>query len=659
MAYKNKLSAFKQSEDEEKEEKVESAGDILNKQRTEQEEKDAELDAYENIVGDDDDDSDGLGFGPIELGLSKGNYLYGSEAAITKAHNDGMTELMNTLSVIAEKEREMKDAKRATAQEEGFGSLKDQKKFGKAEKKLEKGKIKQAEKKISKISSSEEKKAELDQRAEMMRKGYSDSQGNLTEKGKREKERRRERFEISRELRDVELEEMEQEPEESATPMKSPLKAGVHRFNVDALRRGAMGAGDRSANTRANTQGMSNVYDIFSVQRDLQRKRTEKELANYNIDEVQSGFESFNNGGSTCGEYVKTKKEKLAKLKAKARRVNPNSKKFQDYKSQMKEIDNSMKKLNGVMEGLQLHKADFADKHGKGDQDNDGRFRYSEATRQSDSYFYLQQAMNKTAPMIIQEDGSVVFKVMNKGGEGFSAMTMDQMQEGIYEKDDSGYQFYAAVQDSVAANHKANNYFDETTANANLGKIFGFGEDVNKNNLMSWVHDFPEIGKDGKTFINNYMDQKLGDARIKVAGGMIDELLTKGHISQEDYDAIMFTEDKDGKQIEDGIDLEEAMMITGKVKGTDFAISDEALTNEYIPEAQYFDPDNTHDWGQESTFDMTLSGDSEGRTIGMHVRDELKAYYMQMLKDKHNKLVDAEIRGNGKGTHTKDWSQPK
>ena len=35
MAYKNKLSAFKQSEDEEKEEKVESAGDILNKQRTE------------------------------------------------------------------------------------------------------------------------------------------------------------------------------------------------------------------------------------------------------------------------------------------------------------------------------------------------------------------------------------------------------------------------------------------------------------------------------------------------------------------------------------------------------------------------------------------------------------------------------------------------
>ena len=45
-----------------------------------------------------------------------------------------MTELMNTLSVIAEKEREMKDAKRATAQEEGFGSLKDQRKFGKAEK---------------------------------------------------------------------------------------------------------------------------------------------------------------------------------------------------------------------------------------------------------------------------------------------------------------------------------------------------------------------------------------------------------------------------------------------------------------------------------------------------------------------------------------------
>ena len=622
MAYKNKLSAFKQSESSEPEvDEVKSAGQILTDKEKEEEQKQAERDAYEDIVGN-NDDSDGLGFEPIKLGLSKGNYLYGSEAAIIKANNDGMTELMNTLSVIAEKEREMKDAKRAD------------KEAIEAQEKAERGET-------------EEQKKEVDKQLE----GFDPNKKNTTSEEAQEALEDKENKKENEIKLKTNPSYMSSSFTMKASPMKSPLKAGVHRFNVDALRRGAMGAHDTSASTRANTQGMSNVYDIFSVQRDLQRKRTEKELANYNIDDVQSGFESFNNGGSTCGEYVKGKKDELARLKAKARRVNPNSQKFQDYKSKMKEIDNSMKKLNGVMEGLQLHKADFADKHGKGDQDNDGRFRYSEATRQSDSYFYLQQAMNKTAPMIIQEDGSVVFKVMNKGGEGFSAMTIDQMQEGIYEKDDSGYQFYATVQDSVSKNHQANNYFDETTVNANLGKIFGFGEDVNKNNLMSWIHDFPEIGKDGKTFINNYMDSKVGDAKIKWATDTLE--MYKDTIGEAEYKEIM----KDGVTLEEAEELQKNSNLHQAFgeKG----ITDEMIVNEYIPEAQYFDPDNAHDWGQESTFDMTLSGENEGRTIGMHIRDELKAYYMQMLKDKHNKLVDAEIRGNGKGTHTKDWSQPK
>jgi hypothetical protein len=52
---------------------------------------------------------------------------------------------------------------------------------------------------------------------------------------------------------------------------------------------------------------------------------------------------------------------------------------------------------------------------------------------------------------------------------------------------------------------------------------------------------------------------------------------------------------------------------------------------------------------------MTLSGKNEGRTIGMHIRDELKAYYMKMLRAKHDKLVNAEIRGNGKDTYTDDY----
>ena len=622
MAYKNKLSAFKQSEsfgEEEQEVTQDSAGDILNRNKTEQEQKDKEREDYEKKAEEDNTFGSTL-HDPINFGLSKGNYLYGSEAALTQAQNDGMTELYNTLAVIAEKERENKDARRAE-------------KDGTTQENQEEDKEESPESKMRGYDSDSD--------------GVPDSIDKDTKPGKKKKPNDRDGDGIPDSI-DKDSEKKENEgfridiPGTSANKMKlSPFKAGVHRFNVDALRKGAMGASNNSRTTKAHTEGVSNLYDVFSIQRDLQRKRTEKELANYNIDEVQSGFESFNNGGSTAGDYAKTKKQELAKLKAKARRVNPNSKKFQDYKSQMKEIDNSMKKLNGVMEGLQLNKADFANKHGKGDTDVDGRFRYSEATRQSDSYFYLQQAMNKTAPMIIQEDGSVVFKVMNKGGDGYSAMTMDQMQEGVYEKDDAGYGFYAAVQDSVAANHKANNYFDETTANANMGKIFGFGEDVNKNNLMSWIHDFPEIGKDGKTFINNYMESKIGDAKIKWAEKTLN--LYKDTIGEAEYKSIM----KGGVTLEEAEELQKSSFLDG---GN--GIGDAAIVEEYIPEAKYFDPDNTSDWGQKSTFNMTLSGDGENRTIGMHVRDELKTYYMQMLKDKHNKLVNAEVRGNGKNTYT-------
>ena len=74
---------------------------------------------------------------------------------------------------------------------------------------------------------------------------------------------------------------------------------------------------------------------------------------------------------------------------------------------------------------------------------------------------------------------------------------------------------------------------------------------------------------------------------------------------------------------------------------------------EYDKAYKYFDPDNATDCGQVSDFSMLFSGENTNeRTIGEHIRDELKAYYMDRLKKRHDKNVDAEVRGSGKNTYT-------
>ena len=421
------------------------------------------------------------------------------------------------------------------------------------------------------------------------------------------------------------------------TMKASPAK---YKFNVAGLRKGMLGASNVK-NIKAASAGLNNMYNVFSLMRDQQRMKTEAELANFNIDKVQSGFDDFNNGTFATGEYVSAQKRKLAALKAKARKLNANSYEFQKLKSEMKQIDNNMKQLNGAMEGLQLEKADFADKHGKGDQDKDGRFRYSEATRQSDSYFYLQQVMNKTAPMVIDKTGSIMFEVSKTDGSGMQMMTLEQMQQGIYERDDNGKEYYGALQDAVDKNHQANMLFDEGAVNAGLGKIFGYNKDVNKKNVMSWVHDFPELGADGKTFIQHYKEVKLPNAKIAWATKTLEQY--KDQIP--DYNEI----------IKDGVSLEEAQALqkssfefTGET-----GVTDDMIMLEYDKAYKYFDPDNTTDWGQVSDFSMPFSGENTNeRTIGEHIRDELKAYYMDRLKKRHNKNVNAEVRGNGKDTYT-------
>ena len=197
------------------------------------------------------------------------------------------------------------------------------------------------------------------------------------------------------------------------------------------------------------------------------------------------------------------------------------------------------------------------------------------------------------------------------------------------------------MQDAVDKNHRANMMFDEGAANAGLGKMFGYNKDVNKKNVMSWIHDFPELGADGKTFIQHYKETKLPDAKVAWATSTLEQYKDK----IPNYDQI----------VADGVTLEEAEALqkssfefTGET-----GVTDDMILNSQVPEMQYFDPDNTADWGQVSKFSLIYSGENNNeRTIGEHIRDELKAYYMDRLKKRHNKNVDAENRVNGKDTYT-------
>ena len=112
--------------------------------------------------------------------------------------NNSLTDLYNTLSMLKEKELQNRAEKNEMAISEGFESHKDKKQQEKAEKKEKKG-IEKREKKTLK---------------EMIGKGYADKDGNLTEAGKAEKERRQQEFDDKR------FEEMEEKEYDQAEENK-------------------------------------------------------------------------------------------------------------------------------------------------------------------------------------------------------------------------------------------------------------------------------------------------------------------------------------------------------------------------------------------------------------------------------------------------------
>ena len=420
--------------------------------------------------------------------------------------------------------------------------------------------------------------------------------------------------------------------------MKSPMKR-AYKANVEAFYK--IGRGMVGQPENIGFQALDAGLDIISLIRKRNRDAVEKELQNFNIDDVQNGFNDFKNGQLSCTNWATQKKKELAELRRQARRVNPNSEKFQELKMQMSQLDATSKRLNGAMELLQDAKAEWADMHGMGDKEDDGRFRYSKATRESESYHNLNEIMTKQAGMEIDENGQIVFHVMRKDGSGIFKTTLDQALEGVYEIDEAGQENFDALRDQVIKDQRNNLFFDQGKYRANLNQIFGEGEDVNKKVLMSWMYDFPEFSSNGKSFINNYTNDGLESAKVQWATDTINQYKGSGGLKDEVYNDLMGDGKITPEEADEFLETYKRFRVPGSEEPM---VDDNYLIENYMPLNKYFDPDNSFDWGQK------LSG--EDITIGQKIRDELITYYMDQLMDLHDQYVNAENRGNGKDTYT-------
>ena len=492
----------------------------------------------------------------------------------------------------------------------------------------------------------EEKRGKKKQIKEMRKKGYADKEGNLTDAGKAEKQRRQQEFDDKRfeQMSEEEYDQAEENKIEtfpSSNKMKSPIKK-AYKANVEAFYKIGRGMVGQPSNIVGQAADLG--LDIVSLIRKRNRDAVEKELQNFNIDNVQNGFNDFKNGQLSCTNWATQKKKELALLRNQARKVNPKSEKFQELKMQMGQLDATSKRLNGAMELLQDAKAEWADMHGMGDKEDDGRFRYSKATRESESYHNLNEIMTKQAGMEIDENGQIVFHVMRKDGSGIFKTTLDQALEGIYEIDEAGQENFDALRDEVVRDQRNNMFFNEGKYRANLNQIFGEGEDVNKKVLMSWMYDFPEFSNNGKSFITNYTNDGLESAKIQWAKDTINQYKGSGAFKEEVYNDLM----ADGEiTAEEADEFLETYEIFRKPGSEEPMVDDNYLIENYMPLNKYFDPDNSFDWGQK------LPG--EDVTIGQKIRDELIKYYMNQLEKHHDQYVSAEIRGNGKDTYTDDY----
>lgn len=254
--------------------------------------------------------------------------------------------------------------------------------------------------------------------------------------------------------------------------------------------------------------GPTELINRIALMKKGVREATDKELENYSLDEVQDGFNSFENGNNACTSYLTEAKRELASLKAEARKVGHDDPRFDEIKSKMTKVEDRWKKLNTKMTSVQLEKDNWANMHGKGDGDgnNDGRFKYSDATllEGNNDYDYLNQVMANNASMLINNNGDIEFEVASMDGDGTTEIvTIDQLKKGVWERDESGQTAWAKFRnDVVEKGQKQNLSFNQGKAESMVNQLFGNNQSPQKRNMVSWMYD--DLDGDGKTWIDDF-----------------------------------------------------------------------------------------------------------------------------------------------------------
>jgi len=283
--------------------------------------------------------------------------------------------------------------------------------------------------------------------------------------------------------------------------MKSPMKygradatliAGVRRMNQAGKQYNAF-------------SGVNDLVDRVALMKESVRKKAQKELNQYSVEETNNGFNKFKNGTNACTQYLSEQKKAMSDLKAKAENLNTNSPKFKQIKSEIIAIEDKWKALNTQMTEVQTNRDDWANMHGKGEGEgnNDGRFRYSNATLDTPEYDYLNQIHSGQADMLISPNGQIQFVVGNMDASGqTSIVTLDQLNETIFERDEDGLGAFAKYREEVAKNQKENMPFSQGKAESLVNQLFGTKQDPNKKVMVSWMYD--DLDGDGKTWIDDF-----------------------------------------------------------------------------------------------------------------------------------------------------------
>ena len=331
------------------------------------------------------------------------------------------------------------------------------------------------------------RKAKKDFDKEMQDKGYMDKEGNLTQLGLEEKQRRDQVDELNKiELEDIGEEEENVEddflPQAPGMPMRSPIKQSL------------FGAAKAAAGgNRKDTKNISEFIDdlagaAIEARRTTQRvlrDKVVKELEDFSPEVVDlEGFNGFMNGKNAVTNFGIDLKQKIAEKRDAALKLNPYSMKYKETMADINSLVESTKNLNLEQTRLKNLKKEWGN--------SSAESLYSKGSSKTTMH-YLNQVMSKTAGMELDENGQVVFNV---------ATLDDPTQTTQVRFDDLNKNLFLKVDESstIADYHRRiyKDIIDKKEFNKGEAQSFwntliapDYEEGTDDGDLLSWIHDKP------------------------------------------------------------------------------------------------------------------------------------------------------------------------